>query len=62
MSFAIDRVSQASGPAERAAAKTRLRRALEPPRLRLLTQFTAIPDGMKFLVELRAELLAAAAA
>ena len=25
--------------------------------LRLLTQFTTIPDGMKFLVDLRAELL-----
>ena len=35
------------------------RRALEPPRLRLLRQFTAIPDGMKFLVNLRAFLLPA---
>ena len=42
-----------SGP----AAKAALRRALEPPRLRLLTQFTTIPDGMKFLVDLRANLL-----
>ncbi|MFC7477348.1 malonyl-CoA decarboxylase [Dankookia sp. GCM10030260] len=57
MDFAIERVGRAADPAERAAAKTRLRRALEPPRLRLLTQFTAIPDGMKFLVDLRAELL-----
>jgi malonyl-CoA decarboxylase len=32
---------------------------LEPPRLRLLTQFTTIPDGMKFLVELRTTLLGA---
>ncbi len=39
------------------AAKTRLRRSLEPPRLRLLTQFSTIPDGVKFLVDLRAELL-----
>lgn len=39
------------------AAKVRLRRALEPPRLRLLTQFSTIPDGVKFLVDLRAELL-----
>jgi malonyl-CoA decarboxylase len=44
---------------ERMAARTRLRRALEPPRIRLLTQFTTIPDGMKFLVDLRAELLRA---
>ena len=34
-----------------------LRRALEPPRLRLLTQFTTIPDGRKFLVDLRGFLL-----
>jgi malonyl-CoA decarboxylase len=44
-------------PAARAAAKARLRRVLEPSRTRLLTQFTSIPDGIKFLVELRAELL-----
>ena len=44
------------GP-ERATAQVALRRALEPPRVRLLTQFTTIPDGMKFLVDLRATLL-----
>ena len=52
------RVAAADGVAERAAAKARLRRALEPPRMRLLTQFTAIPDGVKFVVDLRADLLA----
>ena len=51
-------VREAAGPAERATAKVALRRALEPPRVRLLTQFTTIPDGMKFLVDLRATLLA----
>jgi malonyl-CoA decarboxylase len=40
-----------------AAAKLRLRRALEAPRVRLLTQFSTIPDGVKFLVDMRAELL-----
>ena len=55
---AYEAVREAADPAARAAAKTRLRRALEPPRARLLTQFTAIPDGMKFLVDLRAELAA----
>jgi len=45
-------------PSARAAATAALRRTLEPPRLRLLTQFTTIPDGVKFLVDLRAELLA----
>ncbi len=34
-----------------------MRRALEPPRLRLLTQFSTIPDGVKFLVDLRAFLM-----
>ena len=54
---AWERVAAATGMAERAAAKARLRRALEPPRLRLLTQFTAIPDGVKFVVDLRGDLL-----
>ncbi len=34
-----------------------LRQALEPPRRRLLTQFNALPDGVKFLVDMRASLL-----
>jgi malonyl-CoA decarboxylase len=54
---AMARVTAATDAAERASAKAKLRRVLEPPRLRLLTQFTTIPDGMKFLVELRAELM-----
>ncbi|MBE9604887.1 malonyl-CoA decarboxylase [Acetobacteraceae bacterium H6797] len=54
---AIAALQGASEPAAQAAAQAKLRRALEPPRLKLLTQFTAIPDGMKFLVDLRAELL-----
>ena len=52
-------VQQATDPAGRASATAALRRALEPPRLRLLTQFTTIPDGVKFLVDLRATLLGA---
>ncbi len=54
---AYEAVQSAPGPAERATAQVALRRALEPPRVRLLTQFTTIPDGMKFLVDLRATLL-----
>ena len=50
-------VQAAADPAELAIAKAALRRALEPPRLRLLTQFTTIPDGRKFLVDLRGFLL-----
>jgi malonyl-CoA decarboxylase len=48
---------EASGPAERAAAEAALRAALEPPRITLLRQFNALPEGVKFLVDRRAELL-----
>ncbi len=54
---AMAAVSAARDTAERGAAKAALRQALEPPRVRLLTQFTTIPDGMKFLVDMRADLL-----
>jgi malonyl-CoA decarboxylase len=54
---AYDSVRAATDPAERATAKAALRRVLDPPRARLLTQFAAIPDGVKFLVDLRAALL-----
>ena len=54
---AYDRLQSTEDPAERTTATAALRRALEPPRVRLLTQFTTIPDGMKFLVDLRATLL-----
>ena len=43
--------------AERATAKAALRKSLEPPRLKLLTQFASIPEGCKFLVDMRAFLL-----
>ena len=55
---AYEKLQSTDDPAERATATAALRRALEPPRVRLLTQFTTIPDGMKFLVDLRATLLA----
>ncbi|MDG4554167.1 MAG: malonyl-CoA decarboxylase [Candidatus Competibacter sp.] len=42
---------------ERAKAERTLRQALQPPRLRLLTQLNALPEGFHFLVDLRAELL-----
>jgi malonyl-CoA decarboxylase len=54
---AYTKVTAAEDPAERATAKAALRRALEPPRLKLLTQFASIPNGCKFLVDLRAALL-----
>jgi malonyl-CoA decarboxylase len=54
---AYTKVQAAKDIAERATAKAALRQALEPPRLKLLTQFTSIPDGRKFLVDLRGSLL-----
>ncbi|MDB5416001.1 MAG: matA [Rubritepida sp.] len=57
---AIAEWTSAKEGAGKAAAKVRLRRALESPRIRLLTQFTAIPDGVKLLVDLREDLLRAA--
>ena len=40
--------------AKRALAES-LREVLEPPRMRLLTQFNGLPDGVKFLVDMRAD-------
>jgi malonyl-CoA decarboxylase len=58
---AIDRccaaLSSAGGAEERAAAERALREALEPPRITLLRQFNALPEGVKFLVDQRAELI-----
>ncbi|MEN3952013.1 malonyl-CoA decarboxylase [Iodidimonas sp. SYSU 1G8] len=42
---------------ERLQAERALKEALMPPRLRLLRQFNALPEGVKFLVDLRADLL-----
>ncbi len=39
-------------------AEEQLRAALESPRLRLLGKFNALPQGVKFLIDLRADLLA----
>ncbi len=41
----------------RGAAEKELKAALVAPQHRLLTQFNALPDGVKFLVDMRAELL-----
>ena len=38
-------------------AQAGLRDALRAPRVKLLTQFNALPEGVKFLVDLRAELM-----
>ena len=36
--------------------EARLRDVLTPPRLKLLTQFNSLPEGVKFLVDMRADL------
>jgi malonyl-CoA decarboxylase len=53
-------LAAAADPAARAAAERSLRTALMPPRVTLLRQFNALPEGVKFLVDRRAELLALA--
>ena len=53
---AVEQLSQAQGE-ERFDAEQALRTALKAPRVRLLTQFNALPEGVKFLVDMRAELI-----
>jgi malonyl-CoA decarboxylase len=48
---------EAVEPAARSATERQLRAALEPPRISLLRQFNALPEGVKFLVDRRAELI-----
>lgn len=45
------------GSPEYAQAEVKLRKALLSPRARLLQRFSMAPEGMRFLLELRAELL-----
>jgi len=47
----------ALGTADEAAAEIAMRRAFVSPRTRLLQRFAVEPDGLRFLVDLRAELL-----
>ena len=47
----------AQGTPEEGQAEVRLRKALVSPRTRLLQRFAVFPEGMRFLVDLRAELL-----
>src|ERR1700728_4506259 len=55
-----DRLGRAKSDDERLKGEWALRRSLEPPRIKLLTQFNALPEGVKFLVDMRAELMALA--
>jgi malonyl-CoA decarboxylase len=55
---ACSSLAAAKTPIERAPAERALRAALTPPRVRLLRQFNALPEGVKFLVDRREELIA----
>jgi malonyl-CoA decarboxylase len=55
---AIERLRAAPDEPARLHAERALRRALVPPGMRLLTKFNGLPDGMKLLVNMRADLLA----
>ncbi len=54
---AIDAYRAATKPTERTNAEAHLREALLSPRSRILRQFTDLPNGFKFLVDMRADLL-----
>jgi malonyl-CoA decarboxylase len=51
---------EARDDAARLEHERALREAVRAPRVKILTQFTGLPDGVKFLVDLRADLLEAA--
>jgi len=51
------RYEAAAGTEEQGQAEIGLRRAMVSPRTRLLQRFSVFPQGMRFLVDLRAELL-----
>jgi malonyl-CoA decarboxylase len=54
---AVAALQKADDPKDRAKAERALREVLQPPRLRLLAQLNALPEGFLFLVDLREELL-----
>jgi malonyl-CoA decarboxylase len=56
LSSARDKHVAAAGTPDEGQAEVHLRRALTAPRARLLQRFAIDPDGMRFLIGLRAEL------
>jgi malonyl-CoA decarboxylase len=54
---ALTALDQATDPDARVAAERVLRQALQPPRMQLLRQFNGLPEGVKFLVDMRADIL-----
>ena len=57
LAAASRRYLEAATPVERAEVELALRAAAEAPRVRLLTRFTSLPAGVKFLVDMRTDLL-----
>lgn len=53
---AVRTMQSAATDVERIRAEARLRTALDAPRARFLTQFNLLPDGVNFLVALRADM------
>ncbi|MBI3044224.1 MAG: malonyl-CoA decarboxylase [Betaproteobacteria bacterium] len=56
---AIAAMQGAANDAELSQAEARLRIALNAPRAKFFAQFNLLPEGVKFLIDLRADLLAA---
>jgi malonyl-CoA decarboxylase len=54
---AREQYEAAQGTPEEGQAEIRLRKAFVSPRTRLLQRFAVFPEGMRFLVDMRAELL-----
>lgn len=54
---ALGAMQSAANDAELSSAEAQLRVALDAPRAHFLTQFNLLPDGVKFLVDLRVDLL-----
>ncbi len=54
---AVSNLSQVEDGEARFNAEQNLRKALKAPRVHLLTQFNALPEGVKFLVDMREELI-----
>ncbi|MDH3670765.1 MAG: malonyl-CoA decarboxylase [Gammaproteobacteria bacterium] len=50
-------IHEIDNPERAFAAQAHLRRVLTPPSRRLLTQFNSLPAGVKFLVDMRADLM-----
>jgi malonyl-CoA decarboxylase len=55
--LAQDKFAAAVGTPDEAAAEVQYRRATVSPRRRLLQRFSVLPEGIRFLVDLRAEML-----